>query len=419
VFISSIKSELSGEILIPASKSHTIRAVAIAGIANGTSILSNPLYSSDAVSCINGIKEFGAKILQNENLIIEGVGGLPKPSCKKIDVGNSGTSLRILTALASLADFPIAFDGDDSIRNRLMIPLLTALEKLGARYETKNGRCPFIIQGPVKGGKTTIQGISSQFLTALLIACPLAEHDTEIVVTELNERPYVEITIDWLLKLGIKFGQEGLDKFYIKGNQVYPSFNLQIPADFSSATFAACAAAITGSEVLIKGLDFTDKQGDKCVFDYLRQMGISIKHTSNGVIVKGGDLQGIDIDMNATPDALPAMAVTGCFARGVTRLLNVPQARLKECDRIMASARELTKMGARIEEYPDGLVIHQSKLTGTSVHGYNDHRMVMAMAIAGMGAGGKVVVDTAESVGITYPTFVNDMNNLGAKLEMK
>jgi 3-phosphoshikimate 1-carboxyvinyltransferase len=218
--------------------------------------------------------------------------------------------------------------------------------------------------------------------------------------------------------MGIHFEQRGLEWFRIYGSQKYMAFERQIPADFSSATFPLCAAAITGSAILIRGLDFSDHQGDKAVFSYFEQMGLRVKHVPDGVQISGGKLQGIDIDMNSTPDALPAMAVAGCFAVGTTRLLNVPQARLKECDRISASANELRKMGAEIEELEDGLVIHHSKLTGCDVHGYDDHRMVMSLAIAGMAAHGTTTVDTAESAGVTYPTFMTDMRKIGAKLKI-
>ena len=210
----------------------------------------------------------------------------------------------------------------------------------------------------------------------------------------------MEITLDWLRRMGIRFEQKGLDWFRIIGKQKYNAFERSIPADFSSATFPLCAAAITGSELLIKGLDFNDHQGDKAVFTYFEKMGVQIRHTDEGVWVKGAGLDGIDIDMNATPDALPAMAVAACFAEGTTRLLNVPQARLKECDRIAASATELRKMGANIEELEDGLVIHQSQLKGTDVHGYDDHRMVMALSIAGLAAEGDNCCDTAESAAL-------------------
>ena len=412
-------SRLQGEIVVPASKSHTIRAVALAAMAHGTSVLSNPLISDDAQSAIAAAREMGASIEMGNNWTIRGIGGIPGRSCRHIDTGNSGTSLRIFTALCALGSHPVSFDGDHSIRQRPMLPLLSALENLGVKVtESTNGKCPFTISGPLLGGTTRVNGISSQFLTALLIACPLAPGDTEITVDNLNERPYVEITLDWLRKMGIRFEQKGLDWFRIFGGQKYPAFERSIPADFSSATFPLCAAAITGSEVLIAGLDFNDHQGDKAVFTYFEKMGIRMKYSPQGVLVTGGPMRGIDIDMNATPDALPAMAVAACFASGTTRLLNVPQARLKECDRIAASVQELRKMGALVEELEDGLVIYRSQLTGCEVHGYEDHRMVMALAIAGMAARGVTTVDTAESASVTYPSFLADMQKLGGNVEL-
>ena len=416
--IKIIRSELAGEILIPASKSHTIRALTIAGMAKGESVLRNPLMSSDTLSCVEGIKELGATVNFENDFVVTGVNGKPIARARKIDVGNSGTTLRILSAMAALAHHPITFDGDKSIRKRLMVHLLNALENLGVKVNSTEGKCPFTVKGPMKGGKTIVNGISSQFLTALLLACPIADGDTEIIVENLHEKPYVEITLDWLRKQSITFENDGLDWFRISGRQSYKAFDRIIPADFSSATFALCAAAITGSKVLIKGLDFADHQGDKEVFTFLQNMGVKLTHTEKGVIVKGTDLQGIDIDMNNTPDALPALAVVGCFAKGQTRLLNVAQARLKECDRISAIATELKKMGGKVREMEDGLVIQQSELKGCNVHGYDDHRMVMALAIAGMAAKGETIVDTAESMKITYPTFADDMAMLGAQIEI-
>jgi 3-phosphoshikimate 1-carboxyvinyltransferase len=300
-----------------------------------------------------------------------------------------------------------------------MMPLLSALENLGVEIiDSSGGKCPFTIKGPIKGGKTTVNGVSSQFLTALLIACPLAPTDTEIIVESLNEKPYIEITLDWLRRMGINFEKQGLEWFKIYGKQQYKAFEREIPADFSSAAFPLCAAAITNSELLIKGLDFSDHQGDKAVFGYFEKMGMEIRHVPEGVKVSGNGLAGVDIDMNATPDALPAMAVAACFAKGTTRLLNVPQARLKECDRIAAMTKELTKLGARVEELSDGLVIHQSRLKGTEVHGYDDHRLVMALSVAGLAAEGETVVDTAESASVTFPSFVADMKKLGAQLAL-
>jgi len=412
------KSKLSGEIAIPASKSHTIRAVAVATMAEGRSILHDPLDSADARSAFRAAQEFGARIkVLDGTWVIDGTRGKISKVASFVDVANSGTSLRIFSALASLASQDITFDGDPSIRERPMTPLILALRSLGAEVKTLNDKCPFTVRGPLKGGKTTIDGISSQFVTALLFAAPLAENDTEIEVKNLHEKSYVEITLDWLKKQNIAFEQKGLEWFKIKGKQKYKAFDLKIPADFSSATFALCAAAITQSEVLIKGLDFSDHQGDKKVFEYLQKMGTQVHHETGGVRVIGKELTGMEIDMNDTPDALPALAVVGCFAKGKTRLYNVEQARLKECDRISAITKELRRMGAKIEEFKDGLSIEYSRLSGQEVHGYHDHRMVMALAIAGMASEGKTIIDTAESVNVTYPSFFDDFKSIEARID--
>ena len=412
------KSSLEGDILIPASKSHTIRAVAVATMAEGRSYLRNPLTSADARAALFAAGEFGARVKVKDDVwIIDGNGGHISKVASFVDVANSGTTLRIFSAMAALASHPITFDGDSSIRKRPMTPLLNALKNLGVNTKALNDRCPFTIRGPMQGGSTHVDGISSQFLTALLFSTPLAEADAEIFVENLHEKPYVEITLDWLRSQNIQFEQKGLDWFRVKGNQGYKAFDRPIPADFSSATFALCAAAITQSEILIRGLDFNDHQGDKKIFSILEKMGVSITQKEEGVLVSGKTLQGIDIDMNDTPDALPAVAVVGCFASGTTRLLNVEQARLKECDRISAITKELKKMGANIKELKDGLVIEKSELHGAKVHGHSDHRMVMALAIAGLASEGETIIDTAESISVTYPGFIDDFVALGAKLK--
>jgi 3-phosphoshikimate 1-carboxyvinyltransferase len=415
--INSKKSTLTGTIDIPGSKSHSIRAIAIATMSEGKSVLRGVLDSADTRSAMNAAEAFGAKVVhEGIDLIIEGIGKSVLPENVLIDVGNSGTTLRIFTALAAVYNQKVTFDGDKSIRQRPMTSLLNALRMLDVKIDCKNDKCPFTVQGPMKGGTTRVDGISSQFLTAMLFASPLCNEDIIIEVENLHEQPYVSITLDWLNKQNIRYSNRGLDYFEIPGNQEYSSFDSRIPADFSSATFALVAAAVTQSKILIEGLDFSDHQGDKKVFQYLRDMGMQIEESDKGIWVSGTELNGIDIDMNDTPDALPAMAVAGCFAKGTTRLLNVKQARLKECDRISAIATELNKMGGKVTELSDGLVIQQASLKGAHVHGYDDHRMVMSLAIAGFGATGDTIIDTAEAINITYPTFIDDMIAIGANI---
>ncbi len=412
------KSRLLGDILIPASKSHTIRAVAIASMATGCSLLQNPLTSADALSCVTACRALGADIRTGKEWTVYGFGGVPTIPAGPVDIGNSGTSLRILTAAAALSNHPVTFDGDNSIRQRPMQPLLGALQDLGVQISSRGGKCPITVQGPIRGGKTKVNGIDSQFVSALLLACPLASGESGIIVENLHERPYVQMTMNWLREQNIRLEHRGLEYFKIPGGQCYNAFEKQIPGDFSSATFSLCAAAVTGSEITIRGLDFSDSQGDKEIFKHLEKMGVEIRHSPGSVKVKGGVLKGMEIDLNSTPDALPAVSAAACMAHGETRLLNVAQARLKECDRIKAVVSELSKMGADIRELDDGLIIKSSTLRGASVHGYGDHRMVMALAVAGLAAQGETVVDTAEAVGVTYPGFVQDMQALGADMRL-
>jgi len=406
--VSVEKTKLGGEITIPASKSHTIRALAVATLADGTSVIRNPLESEDTRACVNTCRLFGAAIEKKENeWLVTGKGGHLDIPDTVIDVLNSGTTLYIALGMAALCDNWTVFTGDEQIRVRPATQLLSALKRLGARaFSTRDNGCtPLVIKGKLSGGKTSIECPTSQYLTSLLISCPLASGDSEITVPLLYERPYVQMTMDWLDSQNIKYSHENMRKIFIGGNQSYHAFNRKIPGDFSSATFFLCAAAITKSELTLCGLDMNDSQGDKQVVDILKQMGCIIKVNGDKLSITGKDLKGGDFDMNNIPDALPALAATACFADGPTRLFNVKQARLKETDRIAVMHTELKKIGADIEELPDGLVIKKSKLIGSRVHGYADHRVVMALTIAGLGAEGTTTVDTTESVNITFPDF--------------
>jgi len=216
----------------------------------------------------------------------------------------------------------------------------------------------------------------------------------------------------------VRYENTDFKSFKILGGQQYNAFDCEVPADFSSATFFLCAGAIAGKEVTILGLDMNDTQGDKAVVSYLRQTGAKIEIEGNEITVSRGELHGVDLDMNATPDALPAMAVTASFAEGRTRLYNVAQARIKETDRIAVMARELEKLGARIKELPDGLEIEPAKLHGGTVEGHDDHRVVMAMAMAGLKTSEPVIVNGAEAAAVTFPEFVQLMQSLGADMKI-
>jgi 3-phosphoshikimate 1-carboxyvinyltransferase len=411
------KTKLVGEVIIPASKSHTIRALVIATLAEGTSVLRKPLASGDTTACVNTCRQFGAVIEKKEaEWKVTGTGSGLKTPDDVVDVLNSGTTLYIALGMAALNDQWTVFTGDEQIRKRPATPLLSSLQELGAEaFSTRgNGCTPLVVRGRLSGGKTSIECPTSQYLTSLLINCPLAAGDTEISVPLLYERPYVQITMDWLDSQSITYTHENMEKIHIKGNQSYHAFERTIPADFSSATFFLCAAAITRSTLTLRGLDMNDSQGDKRVVSILEQMGCRIEADGDSLTIEGRELTGGEFDMNSIPDALPALSVTACFASGTTKLYNVEQARLKETDRIEVMCRELKKMGAEIEEIPDGLIITGSELIGAEVHGHGDHRVVMALAIAGLGAEGATTVDTTESVQITFPDFFDLLKTVKA-----
>jgi 3-phosphoshikimate 1-carboxyvinyltransferase len=401
---------VSGKIAIPGSKSHTIRALVIGTLARGTSRLQAPLDSEDTRACVDVCRALGGRIeLGKEEWTVHGTAGKVHTPEDIVNVHNSGTTLSMALGAASLGEGWTVFTGDTQIRKRPMGPLLSSLKDLGAEaFSTQDNGCPPLsVRGPLKGGDTRIACPTSQYLSSLLINCPLAGKDTRIHVTELNEQPYVEMTMHWLDKQDIRCSREGFSFFHIEGGQSYRAFSGKIPADYSSATFFLCAAAVTGSRLTLLGLDPDDCQGDREVISILEGMGCRFRREEKSLTVEGGSLQGQDLDLNGIPDALPALAVVGCRAAGTTRLLNVPQARIKETDRITVMKKELSKMGARVEELPDGLIIHESDLSGTDVDGHSDHRIVMALAVAGLIAEGETRISAAEAAAVTFPDFFN------------
>jgi|WetSurMetagenome_2_1015567.scaffolds.fasta_scaffold00168_8 3-phosphoshikimate 1-carboxyvinyltransferase len=417
------KSSLSGTIAVPASKSHTIRALAVVTLASGVSRVSNALTTGDGASAISAAKSMGARVrAEGGGLAITGIGGDFDRGSDDFAMENSGTSTNLFASIAALGGRRRRFDGDASLRTRPFRPVLTALGALGASYgfERDKGDLPFWVQGPIRGGKTKVNGFSSQFVSSLLLACPCAPGDTEILVENLHERPYVEMTLSWLDRLGIRYeASADLSFFHVPGGQAYRPIDIAVPGDFSSATFAAVAAPLTGSRITLSGLDFGDTQGDKAVFDVISRMGCLVEKSKTGAVVDGqGKMRGMEIDLNAMPDALPALSVLGCAAEGVTSIVNVAQARIKETDRIRVMAEELAKMGGSVAEKKDGLVVRHGRLRGAPVDGRGDHRVVMALALAGMIAEGETVIDTAEAAAVTYPGFVEDFRRLGADISI-
>lgn len=407
---------------VPASKSHSIRAIAFASLSEGESIIANLLDSNDTNTAIKVYKSFGAEISKNnKNIRIKGFNGNPKFPNKTIDVANSGTTCRIAIGTAVLlSDGYANFDGDSQTRKRPMGPLLYALKNLGAtiKSDTQDGKLPVSVAGPWIGGSTKVDGITSQFLTSILINAPFGIDTTHIKPFNLNEKPYVEMTLWWLEKLGLNFTHHNLEEFHIPGGQTLKDFKIDVPADFSSAAFLAAAGALPGGNVTLSGLDFSDSQGDKIFFKILESMGAIIKkHTDGSIQVSSNKLIGGEFDLNDTPDLLPILSILGAFAEGETKIVNVPQARIKETDRITSMRSVIEDLGGRAKESEDGLTVYGEGLIGGRTTGYNDHRIVMSCAIAGLASKNAVEVDTAEAVSITFPDFTSKMQDLNISIQ--
>jgi len=419
--------KFTGTVKIPSSKSHTIRQLLIASLADGESEIKDPLDSLDTRSCIDACRTFGAKInevyddkklislriIGNNNFKISAVSN-------NIDVGNSGTTLYLALAVAALQSQPIEFTGDESIQKRSAASLLDALAGLGVQVQSNNGYAPITIKGGWKGGRVSLPCPTSQYLSALLIAAPLAPAGTltEIDVPLLNEKPYIDMTLSYLKSHGIAYeASPDYSYFKIPGGASWKSFSSFVPADFSSAAFPVAAAAITGGPVTLLGLDPNDTQGDKYFFEILKEMGCDVKWQKDNnsehtvTVSRNGTLRGGTFDLNKTPDLLPAAVAVAAFAQGDTSLVNVAHARIKETDRIAVMSKELLKLGVSCTELPDGLIIHGKGLIAapekTVIEGHGDHRIVMAFAVAALGANFAIEITTAECADVTYPGFLD------------
>lgn len=418
------RSSLKGTTQIPGNKSATARAIVLGGLAEGSSQVFNPLAGMDSFSIVDMMRALGARIDTSnpKQWIFEGVANQPRVPACVLDAGNSGTGYYILTAVASLINGCSVITGDYQICRRPAQPLIDALNDLGAQvFSTRNaGVAPLVIRGPLRGGRTKLPGINSQWLTPLLIAGALSQEGITVIEDNLMERPYIDMTMAWMRLAGATCTHKDYEEFHVPGGQHYKAFKAHVPADWGSSGYPMIASAITDSKVTFTGMDPDDFAGERKYPHLLKEMGARVSFTDGGqtVTIEGGmDLRGIEIDCSGTPDAVPILAVLGCKAQGKTVLRNIGASRLKETDRTRSIKEELTKMGGKFEETPDSLTIYHSELKGAQIDGRHDHRIVMATAVAGMMAEGTTTIDHAQYVGVSFPNFYEVMRGLGAQIE--
>lgn len=417
--------DLGGCIKVPPSKSYTHRAIVASALTKGESKILEPLYSDDTVATINSCKSFGVKIRENEKmLIVDGNCKLTAPN-KPINCKLSATTIRFMTAFAGLVEGKTILTGEGSLLRRPIYPLIDALKMLGVNCESINGFPPVTIYGGgVVGGESSIVGdISSQFISALIFVCPLAENDSLIKLkTPLESKPYVELTLEVVKMHGINVKVLGNhESYYIPSNQNYKPYTHKIFGDFSSASFLIAAAAITGSNVKFENLyPLFKSQPDIEIIDTLKRMGIKISCGENYVEVLGGELEGVEIDAKDTPDLVPIYTVLACYAKGETVIRNVKRLRIKESDRLNTISSELSKMGAKIKVLENSLIVKGGhKLRGVIINPHGDHRIAMACAVAALGAEGETVILNGDCVRKSYPNFFKDLISIGGKVKIK
>jgi len=413
-------SHCHGVVTIPGSKSYTHRALILSSLADGESVLINALRCEDTEHTVQALIKFGVEVFwESDRVRVLGRGGKFKGTDDRIDVGNSGASMRFLTALAALKKGVTLLDGSERMRKRPIGELLNGLGELGVRaYSQKGDDCPPVIvesQG-LQGGTARIKGEeSSQFLSGLLMVVPYALRDVNIKLTgPLASKPYVDITRDVMSAFGVEIQSQGYDSFFVKAGQRYLPQTYRIEGDASNASYFFSAAAVGRGRVKVKGLNPGTLQGDIGFLKILESMGCRVTRGKDWIEVLGGELHGIEMDMNEMPDLVPTLAVTAAFAQGKTVIQNIRHLRFKESDRLHALAVELSKMGIRVREGEDWLEIEGGKPHGAEIETYDDHRMAMGFAIAGLVIPG-VKIKGERCVDKSFPGFWETLQKLSDK----
>ena len=416
--------KLEGEVCAPPSKAYTQRMLIAAALSHGTSKISGPLVSDDTEATLRAVKALGAQVKAKEDCwTVQGATAL-RGAKTPIDCGESGATLRFMIPVAALAPEPSIFVLGITLAQRPIEPLLQSLKQLEveAHLHQHGKKVAVHVQGGgISGGKTAIRGdISSQFVSGLMFACPMAQKDTEITLTTpLESKGYVKMTKAILAEHGIKVSiSEEFDRIRVHSKQTFKPCDHRVSGDFSSAAFLLAAAAITSSEVIVRNLDYeTTVQGDKAILGILKRMGVNGRVCPDRVEIegKGGLLEAVDVDARDIPDLVPVCTVLSCYANGTSKIHDAHRLRYKESDRLMSLNLELKKMGANITMDESSLTVKgPCALQGTTINPHNDHRIVMACAVAALGASGETRIQDAECVRKSYPKFFTDLRVLGA-----
>ena len=424
-----IPHPLNATVRVPGSKSLTNRALLIASLANGTTHLTNALFSDDSRYFAKALQILGFDVQldeANHSMTVTGMGGKIPAKKAELFIGNAGTAARFLSAFLTLGNGEYILDGEPRMRERPIGDLVEALEQLGCDIQplqkaaSRGGKqiCPpvKITASGLKGGKTKIAGdISSQFLSALLMVAPYSKNPIEITLsTDLNSKPYADMTISIMKDFGVEIERSGYKSFKVSpSNYQLPITNYPIESDASAASYFFAAPAICGGTVKVENISRNSVQGDVAFVDVLKQMGCTVEENDNSILVtRNSSLHGVDIDMRDIPDTAQTLAAVAPFASSPTRIRGIASARVKETDRVHATCAELDRLGVRVEEHEDGMTIYPvEKMRSASIQTYNDHRMAMAFSLIGLRFDG-VTIENPSCVSKTFPNFFEVLESL-------
>lgn len=405
----------NGTVNVPPSKSDVHRAIICAAMANGVSRISPVALSNDIKATIGCIKALGADaVLENNVLRVDGT-NMYKNKTALLDCGESGSTLRFFIPIAAVGNINATFVGKGKLPQRPIGIFTEALPKAGTVCKTEGG-LPLEIKGQLKSGIFEIPGnVSSQFITGLLLALPILEGDSEIVLTSpLESVGYIAMTIRTMKQFGVNI-QATEKGWHIKGGQSYKTCDYTTDGDWSQAAFFMVLGAVSG-KVTVKGVAKDSTQGDKKCAEILARFGAKVTQLDNEVTVEKGELKAITIDASQIPDLVPVLSVCAAFAEGTTKIINAERLRIKECDRLKATAELLNNLGGKVKELSDGLEITGvSSLKGGNVNGYNDHRIVMSAAVCAARSDEDITATFAMSINKSYPDFYIDYNSIGGK----
>ena len=411
-------SKLSGEIVVPPSKSLSHRAIIAASLAEGKSKISNVMYSKDILATISGMEAMGAKITKYDNYLEIGGSNVIRKKTE-IDANESGSTLRFLIPIALTIKDSITFVGHNNLVNRPLDTYYEIFEEQNIKYAKPDDKyLPLTCSGALKAGEYKIRGdISSQFITGLLYSLPLLDGTSKIIITTpLESIGYIDLTIDILSKFGIKIINDNYKEFIVEGNQKYKPFDYEIEGDFSQAAFFLVADAM-GANISLKAMNINSNQGDKKIIDDIKSMGAKIEFKSNTLKALPAKTKAAVLDFKQTPDLGPALSILALNSKGETEFVNASRLRIKECDRISSVKEELEKLGVEIVENPDGMtILGPNKIEGGVLDPHNDHRLRMAFSMLCQISSGDIKIINAECVSKSYPHFLKDLESIGGRV---